>query len=80
MSRCLEVPQPTDRLDVLTAREREVLAQIAEGRTDREIAAALVISPKTVEAHVRSIFQELDLPAAQTENGRAHAVLAFLQR
>ena len=53
MSRCLEVPQPTDRLDVLTAREREVLAQIAEGRTDREIAAALVISPKTVEAPKR---------------------------
>jgi DNA-binding NarL/FixJ family response regulator len=76
----LEAPQPTDRLEVLTAREREVLAQIAEGRTDRGIAAALVIAPKTVEAHVRSIFQKLDLPAARTENRRVHAVLAFLQR
>lgn len=80
MSRCVEAPQSTDRLEVLTAREREVLAEIAEGRTDRGIAAALVIAPKTVEAHVRSIFQELDLPGARTENRRVHAVLAVLRR
>jgi DNA-binding NarL/FixJ family response regulator len=39
-----------------------------------------VVSPKTVEAHVRSIFAKLDLPTAPTENRRVHAVLAFLQR
>ena len=76
----LEASDPPDRLAALTAREREVLALIAEGRTDRGIAAALVVAPKTVEAHVRSIFRKLDLPTAPTENRRVHAVLAFLQR
>jgi DNA-binding NarL/FixJ family response regulator len=76
----LDAPRADDPLEPLTAREREVLALIAEGRTDRGIAAALVVSPKTVEAHVRSIFAKLDLPTAPTENRRVHAVLAFLQR
>jgi DNA-binding NarL/FixJ family response regulator len=76
----LDAPRATDPLEPLTAREREVLALIAEGRTDRAIAGELVIAPKTVEAHVRSIFRKLDLPTAQTENRRVHAVLAFLQR
>ena len=76
----LEASDPPDRLHALTAREREVLALIAEGRTDRGIASALVVAPKTVEAHVRSIFRKLDLPTAPTENRRVHAVLAFLQR
>ena len=76
----LDAPRATDPLEPLTAREREVLALIAEGRTDRAIAGELVIAPKTVEAHVRNIFRKLDLPTAQTENRRVHAVLAFLQR
>jgi DNA-binding NarL/FixJ family response regulator len=76
----LEAPRAIDPLASLTAREREVLALIAEGRTDRGIAEALVVSPKTVEAHVRNIFSKLDLPAAPTENRRVHAVLAFLER
>jgi DNA-binding NarL/FixJ family response regulator len=76
----LDAPRADDPLEPLTAREREVLALIAEGRTDRGIAAELVVSPKTVEAHVRSIFSKLDLPTAPTENRRVHAVLAFLQR
>jgi DNA-binding NarL/FixJ family response regulator len=76
----LDAPRAADPLAELTAREREVLALIAEGRTDRGIAAELVVSPKTVEAHVRSIFGKLDLPSAPTENRRVHAVLAFLQR
>ncbi|HEY3185266.1 MAG TPA: LuxR C-terminal-related transcriptional regulator [Gaiellaceae bacterium] len=62
----------------LTAREREVLALLAEGRTDRGIAQALFVTPKTVEAHVRSIFRKLDLPADSTENRRVHAVLRYL--
>jgi DNA-binding NarL/FixJ family response regulator len=67
-----------DPLSALTPREREVLQLLAEGRTDRGIAEALFVTRKTVEAHVRSIFSKLDLPAAGTENRRVHAVLKFL--
>ncbi len=63
----------------LTAREREVLALIAEGRTDRAIAHMLHITRKTVEAHVRSIFNKLDLPVGDAENRRIHAVLTYLR-
>jgi DNA-binding CsgD family transcriptional regulator len=63
----------------LTPRELEVLALIAEGRTDRGIAQSLFVTPKTVEAHVRSIFRKLGLPTETTENRRVHAVLAFLR-
>jgi DNA-binding CsgD family transcriptional regulator len=68
-----------DSLSELTARELEVLALIAEGRTDRGIAQQLFVTPKTVESHVRSILRKLDLPAEATENRRVHAVLAFLR-
>jgi DNA-binding NarL/FixJ family response regulator len=63
----------------LTARELEVLALLAEGRTDRGIARELYVTPKTVEAHIRSIFRKLDLPADTNENRRVHAVLTFLR-
>jgi DNA-binding NarL/FixJ family response regulator len=76
----LDAPRREDPLAELTPRERDVLALVAEGRTDRGIAAALWLSPKTVETHVRSIFRKLDLPTAPTENRRVHAVLAFLHR
>ena len=68
-----------ESLAELTSRELEVLALLAEGRTDRGIAQALYVSPKTVEAHVRSIFRKLGLPSETTENRRVHAVLAFLR-
>jgi DNA-binding CsgD family transcriptional regulator len=71
--------EPPPALSELTARELEVLALIAEGRTDRGIARELFVTPKTVEAHVRSIFRKLALPAAATENRRVHAVLTFLR-
>ena len=45
---------------------------------DRGIAQQLFVTHKTVEAHVRSIFRKLDLPATPTENRRVHAVLRFL--
>ena len=51
----------------------------AEGRTDRGIATLLYLTPKTVEAHVRSIFRKLDLLSEATENRRVHAVLTFLR-
>lgn len=70
-------PQP---LADLTPRELEVLALIADGRTDRGIAQALYVTPKTVEAHVRSIFRKLDLPDdAALQNRRVHAVLTYLR-
>jgi DNA-binding NarL/FixJ family response regulator len=75
----VSAPSAADPLGGLTAREREVLALLAEGRTDRGIAQLLYVTPKTVEAHVRSIFRKLDLPSDATENRRVHAVLAFLR-
>src|SRR4029450_13962914 len=80
VSELLEAPRQKDPLADLTPREREVLARVAEGRTDRGIAEALWLSPKTVETHVRTIFRKLDLPSAQTENRRVHAVLTFLEK
>jgi DNA-binding NarL/FixJ family response regulator len=79
VSELLEMPRQTNPLDALTTREREVLALVAEGRTDRGVAERLWVTPKTVEAHVRSIFRKLDIPAAPGENRRIHAVLTFLQ-
>jgi len=69
----------TDPLEELTDREREVLALMAEGRSNRAIGAALSLSEKTVEAHVRSIFTKLGLLPAPDENRRVLAVLAFLR-
>jgi DNA-binding NarL/FixJ family response regulator len=74
----LAAPHVADPLTDLTAREREVLALMAEGRTDRGIGEQLVVTRKTVEAHVRSILRKLDLPDDARENRRVHAVLAFL--
>jgi DNA-binding CsgD family transcriptional regulator len=72
-------PVTDEALSELSPREREVLALLAEGRTDRGIARQLYVTPKTVEAHVRSIFRKLDLPAEATENRRVHAVLTYLR-
>jgi serine/threonine-protein kinase len=66
-------------LDALTAREREVLALMAEGLTDRGIAARLWLTPRTVETHVRHILQKLGIPADTAVNRRVHAVLAYLR-
>src|SRR5262249_11951971 len=75
----LNMPAARDPLAQLSQREREVLALVAEGRTDRGIAEQLFVTRKTVEAHVRSIFRKLELPTDASENRRVHAVLAFLQ-
>jgi DNA-binding NarL/FixJ family response regulator len=68
-----------DPLDELTVREREVLALMAEGLTDRGIAERLYVAPKTVETHIRHIFGKLDIPASALDNKRVHAVLAYLR-
>jgi DNA-binding NarL/FixJ family response regulator len=66
-------------LDELTPREREVLALMAEGRSNRAIAHELVITERAVEKHVTSIFGKLDLPATADDHRRVLAVLAFLK-
>jgi DNA-binding NarL/FixJ family response regulator len=67
-----------DPLAELTPREREVLALMAEGRSNRAIADALVVSERAVEKHVTSIFAKLSLPPAAEDHRRVLAVLAFL--
>ena len=62
----------------LTDREREVLALIAEGRSNGAIAQRLVVSDKAVGKHCTSIFAKLDLPPSDDDNRRVLAVLAYL--
>jgi DNA-binding NarL/FixJ family response regulator len=68
-----------DRLAELTDREREVLALMAEGRSNQAIADRLFVTPKTVEAHTASIFSKLELLPAADDHRRVLAVLAFLE-
>lgn len=65
-------------LDELTPRELEVLALMAEGRSNAAIADALSVNESAVEKHVRSIFAKLRLPASDTDHRRVLAVLAYL--
>ena len=69
-----------DPLRELTEREREVLALMAEGRSNRAIGSKLFLSPKTVESHVNGIFVKLGLRPAADDHRRVLAVLAYLQR
>ena len=68
-----------DPLEQLTPREREVLALMAEGRSNNAIARHLVVSEGAVEKHVGNIFTKLELPPAEDVNRRVLAVLAFLR-
>jgi DNA-binding NarL/FixJ family response regulator len=70
--------QGHDPVDDLSDREREVLALMAEGRTNRAIAERLFITERTVEKHVKSILQKLGIPASAEDHRRVLAVLAFL--
>jgi DNA-binding NarL/FixJ family response regulator len=65
-------------LDRLSPREHDVLAAMAEGKSNHGIAEALVVTQAAVEKHVTSIFQKLELDSAQTEHRRVLAVLAYL--
>jgi DNA-binding NarL/FixJ family response regulator len=68
-----------DPLVALTAREREVLALMAEGRSNSAMAEALGVSERAVEKHVTAIFSKLDLPRAVADHRRVLAVLTFLR-
>ncbi|MBO4206472.1 LuxR C-terminal-related transcriptional regulator [Micromonospora echinofusca] len=62
----------------LTPREREVLAVMAEGRSNAAIAARLVITEKAVSKHINNIFTKLDLPPSDDDHRRVLAVLTYL--
>jgi DNA-binding NarL/FixJ family response regulator len=66
-------------LGTLTSREREVLALMAEGRTNAAIAEALVVTPRAVEKHIANIFGKLRLPPSDSDHRRVLAVLAYLR-
>lgn len=68
-----------DPLERLTAREGEVLALMAEGRTNTAIAHTLVVTEGAVEKHVSSIFAKLDLPPTEHDHRRVLAVLRWLE-
>ncbi|MFJ8648714.1 LuxR C-terminal-related transcriptional regulator [Streptomyces sp. NPDC093546] len=79
VARLMRRPRPDRVLDTLTPREREVLALMAEGRSNDGISACLHIAAKTLETHVRSIFTKLHLEPDPGEHRRVRAVLAYLQ-
>lgn len=68
-----------DALAALTVRERQVLRQMAEGRSNAGIAGVLNLSHKTVENYAASIFGKLDIPAGSDDNRRVLAVLSWLR-
>ena len=78
VSQLLAASRHAGDLDPLTPRERDVLALMAEGRSNAGVATALVLSLGTVEKHVASIFGKLGLPASDTDNRRVLAVLRYL--
>ena len=79
VSRLVNRPRFSGPLDELTEREREVLALIAEGRSNKGICSRLFLSPKTVETHVRHIFRKLGVEESPDDHRRVLAVLAFLR-
>ena len=79
VAQLLCAPPQSDRSAALTPREREVLALMAEGRSNRAIAARLVVTEGAVEKHVTSIFVKLGLQPAEPDHRRVLAVLAYLR-
>lgn len=79
VSRMLGRRRLNNPIETLSEREREVLGLIAEGMSNRAIAARLFVTERTVEAHVTQIFQKLRLPESADQHRRVLAVLAFLR-
>jgi DNA-binding NarL/FixJ family response regulator len=69
-----------DPMAELTPREREIIALMAEGRSNQGICQTLWLSPKTVETHIRSAFAKLGIKDAAEDNRRVLAVLTYLRR
>jgi DNA-binding NarL/FixJ family response regulator len=80
VSRLVARPRRDSPLDTLSERELAVLALMAEGRSNHAIAAALYMSPKTVETHVGNMFSKLGLLPAAEDHRRVLAVLTYLRR
>lgn len=80
VARLLGRPRTHSALDELTPREREILALMAEGRSNQAIAERLSLELKTIEGHVRAIFSKLALEPASEDHRRVLAVLAYLRR
>jgi DNA-binding NarL/FixJ family response regulator len=78
VSQMLARRRSDDPLDGLSRREREVLAMMAEGRSNHSMATELVVTERAVEKHVTSIFAKLNLPATADDHRRVLAVLAYL--
>jgi Response regulator containing a CheY-like receiver domain and an HTH DNA-binding domain len=79
VSQLLGRKRSLDLVEELTDREQSVLALIAEGRSNDAIGAALGISPKTVEAHIGTIYSKLGLEPAGSDHRRVLAVLSYLR-
>jgi serine/threonine-protein kinase PknK len=75
----VSIRRRTDPLAALTERERDVLALMAEGRSNAGISKRLWVTEGTVEKHVRSILAKLNLPEAEEDHRRVLAVVTFLQ-
>jgi DNA-binding NarL/FixJ family response regulator len=71
--------QAAGPLDQLSGRERQVIALMAEGRSNQGIADTLVVTEHAVEKHVRSILRKLDIPHEPSQHRRILAVLAYLR-
>ena len=79
VSRLVGRARTTNPIDALSERERDVLALMAEGRSNQAISERMFLAPKTVEGHVRNIFSKLGLADAPDDHRRVLAVLTFLR-
>lgn len=78
ISHLMNAPQETNKLAALTSREREILALMAQGKSNADIEEELFVSSATVAKHIGNVFDKLGLPP-DAGNRRVRAVLAFLE-